>query len=198
MFLAYIVSLVLLLFAINNAWLTYMSGIKANLQFRNAEEGLNQVILKADEAVPLGAMAIDENPSSEQFLQYNAIAIIHSEKAGLYTSVLSEWSTELLDISVNKFSGPEPNENGNFVVMGHNYSGDAYFGSLHLLEIGDLISLTDQSGRTLIYSVYEILMINTEALEKLETNYDITLTMVTSDKDQLLWLVVKSKAIVKP
>lgn len=189
MFLAYCVCLIPLVFAINNAWVIFMSG--------TARES-NPVIEISDEVIPLSAMSIGENSTDEPLLEYDVIAIIYSEKIGLYSSVLSEWSPQLLDISVNKFSGPEPNEEGNLVLLGRNYADNGYFGSIHLLVIGDLISLTDQTGRTLLYSVYEISIIKPEALEKLSTDYETTLTMVTSDKDQLYWLVVKSKAIAKP
>lgn len=124
---------------------------------------------------------------------YSTIAKIEMEKIGLNTSVLSRWSYELLDISVNKFYGPEPNEQGNFIIIGHNYRNGTHFGSLHLLEIGDVIELTDVSGRTIDYEVYEMIIIKPDEVEKLESDHQLALTLITCDTDNDYRLVVKSK-----
>ena len=130
-------------------------------------------------------------------VEYTPIAKLQVEKIGLEISVLSEWSYELLEISVNKFSGPEPNESGNFIVVGHNYSNGEHFGKLDLLQAGDLIDLTDLSGRKITYEVYEILVIKPDEVEKLKTVDIRTLTLITCDTNRNLRLVVKSREISK-
>ncbi len=59
--------------------------------------------------------------------------------------------------------GAKPGEKGNSVIAGHlNYvSGPAVFGSLHLLEPGDLIYVLSEKGNELAFEVY-----------KMETYYD--------------------------
>ena len=106
-----------------------------------------------------------------------------------------EWSYELLDISVNKFRGPEPNEPGNFIVIGHNYSNGEHFGKLDMVKIGDKIDLTDLSGRKISYEIYEILVIKPNELEKLKTKDIRTVTLITCDSNRNLRLVVKSREI---
>jgi len=128
--------------------------------------------------------------------RYKPIAKIYIKKIGLRIPVLSEWSYELLDISVCKFSGPEPNEPGNFVIIGHNYLIGAHFGDLHLLVKGDVVNLTDLSGKKKTYEVYETLTIKPDEVEKLETNEVCTVTLVTCSSKGKLRLVVKCKEII--
>lgn len=128
-------------------------------------------------------------------VEYIPIAKLNIEKINLEISVLSEWSYELLDISVNKFSGPEPNEPGNFIIIGHNYLNGEHFGNLNLMEIEDFIDLTDLSGRKITYEVYEILIIKPDEVEKLMTKEAQTLTLVTCDTNLDLRLIIKSRVI---
>lgn len=128
-------------------------------------------------------------------VKYTPIAKLYIEKIDLEIAVLSEWSYELLDISVNKFSGPEANESGNFIVIGHNYSNGEHFGKLNLVEINDQIHLMDLSGRKITYEVYEILIIEPDETDKLKTVDIRTVTLITCDTNRDLRLVVKSRAI---
>lgn len=61
--------------------------------------------------------------------------------------------------------------------------------------MGDLLELTDLSGRKLIYEVYEIQVIKPDELDKLLTDKEKTLTLVTCDADNRFRLIVKSHAI---
>lgn len=217
---AFLISTILLLFAINSAWTVFIEGNKAE---KNAEQVIERFDLIMLSNVPSEPQIMTESTiaSSTQGqtevttevttevatitlavvapqkpkLEYSPIAKINAKRIGLNVSVLSEWSYELLDISVNKFGGPDPNEEGNFIVIGHNYLNSAHFGSLHLLEIGDQMDLTDLSGRVLTYEVYEIQIIKPDELDKLMTDKAKTLTLVTCDADNQLRLVVKSKVV---
>ncbi|MDW7660772.1 MAG: sortase [Bacillota bacterium] len=209
---AFLVSGILLVIAASSAYQAYTEGDTAQI---NAEETLGvfeQLVLKTDETEPRSIteplitiekiegdqevdVEVEDDPNAEvKKPTYSPIAKIQIDKIGLSVSVLSEWSYELLDISVNKFSGPEPNEPGNFIVIGHNYINKAHFGSLKKVEIGDLIKLTDLSGRTLTYEVFEVLIIKPNEVEKLESDNPIALTLVTCDTNNEYRLVVKSKA----
>lgn len=208
---AFLISAILLVFAASSAYQAYTEG---NAAEKNAEETLDlfeQLVLKTDETEPRSISEplityeiVEEDDEVEDEVEpttevkqttYEPIAKIQIDKIGLNVSVLSEWSYELLDISVNKFSGPEPNEPGNFIVIGHNYINKAHFGSLKRVEIGDLIKLTDLSGRTLTYEVFEVLIIEPNEVEKLESDNPLALTLVTCDANNEYRLVVKSKAL---
>ncbi len=87
--------------------------------------------------------------------KYSAEAIVNIPTLGIEYPVLSTWSDELLKISVNKLWGPAPNEVGNYVIIGHNYKSGKMFGKLKNINIGDIIELTDTTGRTIKYVVSE-------------------------------------------
>ncbi len=55
---------------------------------------------------------------------YPIESIIKIPKIGINYPVISKTSEELLKISVNKFHGPNPNEVGNYCIVGHNYLND--------------------------------------------------------------------------
>lgn len=69
-------------------------------------------------------------------------------KLGIDYPVLSDWSEELLKISLNKYWGPNgPNEVGNYCIVGHNYKSGKMFGNLPAIANGDIIELTDLSRK---------------------------------------------------
>ena len=85
---------------------------------------------------------------------YETEAILDYPKLGINYPVLSEESDELLKISLNKYWGPNPNKVGNYCIVGHNYKSGKMFGKLSGSAIGDKINLTDLSGNTVTYTVY--------------------------------------------
>ena len=68
----------------------------------------------------------------------------------------------MLEVSVNKYWGPAPNELGNYCIVGHNYRNGKMFGRLKELEYGDLIELQDLTGRTVKYKVYNKYIVNSD------------------------------------
>jgi sortase (surface protein transpeptidase) len=165
--LAFMISGLLIVIALSSAYSVYSEGRTAQKNAEQLLEQFEQVVLKTETNEPVNmneeavksaeVQQLPSEPVEKPKVEYTPIAKLQAAKIGLSVSVLSEWSYQLLDISVNKFSGPEPNEPGNFIVIGHNYLNGAHFGSLHLLEVGDVIDLTDLSGRRLSYEIYEIL-----------------------------------------
>lgn len=61
----------------------------------------------------------------------------------------------LLKIAPVKFHGANPNEIGNFCIVGHNYRNSQFFSKVPKLENGDIIQITDTFGKTLEYEVYD-------------------------------------------
>ncbi len=85
---------------------------------------------------------------------YQTDGVFEYPKLGINYSVLSSESESLLKVSLCKYWGPKPNEIGNYCIVGHNYRSGKMFGKLKNAEIGDKVKLTDLSGRTLTYAVY--------------------------------------------
>lgn len=87
--------------------------------------------------------------------QYYTAAVLNIPKLGINYPVLSDTSEELLKISLNKYCGPEANEIGNYCIVGHNYKNTKFFSKLDQLVNGDIVELTDLTGRTLTYKIYD-------------------------------------------
>ncbi len=87
-------------------------------------------------------------------LEYTTEAILNIPSLGIKYPVLSETSEELLEISINKYWGPGPNEVGNYCIVGHNYRNELMFGKLSSIKNGDIVELTDMTGKTVKYKVY--------------------------------------------
>ncbi len=117
-----------------------------------------QQAVEEDEA--LTEEGISDEYVAEDGTTYMAEAILKIPSLNIEYPVLSETSEELLKISINKLWGPNPNEVGNYVVVGHNYKSGKMFGKLKNINYGDTIELTDLSGRTITYVVSEIYVID--------------------------------------
>ena len=86
---------------------------------------------------------------------YYISSVLNIPSLDINYPVLSETSDELLKISLNKFWGPEANEIGNYVIVGHNYKNKTFFGKLPSIELGAIVELTDMKGITISYEVYD-------------------------------------------
>lgn len=99
---------------------------------------------------------------------------------------------EVLKISLVKFWGGNPNEVGNYVIVGHNYKNKKMFGKLSEMNIGDEIELTDLTGKTIKYSVYDKYVVEPEdtscTTQKTNGNKEVTLITCTNYGKQRLVL----------
>ena len=86
---------------------------------------------------------------------YSIIGTLDIPSLNINYDILSTSSTALLNISLNRYWGAYPNEVGNMVVVGHNYKNNKFFSNLSKINIGDIVKITDNSGETLDYSVYD-------------------------------------------
>lgn len=104
---------------------------------------------------------------------------------------------EVLKISLVKFWGGDPNEVGNYVVVGHNYKNKKMFGKLSGINIGDEVELTDLTGRTLKYQVYDKYKVdpNDTRCTSQRTNGNKEITLITCTNYGTQRLVVKAREI---
>lgn len=134
--------------------------------------------------------------TTEDGQKYSAEAIVKVPSLGIEYPVLSTWSEELLKISVNKLHGPNPNEVGNYVIIGHNYKSGKMFGKLKSINMGDIIELTDTTGTTIKYVVsekYTIEPTDTSCTTQL-TNGRKQITLITCSNSGSKRLVVQGYA----
>ncbi len=127
--------------------------------------------------------------------KYNVDAIIYYKKLGIKYSVLSEESDALLKISVCKYWGPNPNEVGNYCIVGHNYRSGKMFGKLSEASNGDEILLKDLSGNTVTYIVYNKYVVEPTDVSCTSqlTNGAREITLITCTNQGKKRLVVKAR-----
>ena len=128
---------------------------------------------------------------------YTTESVVTIPKIGISYPVLSETSDALLEISINKYWGPAPNEVGNYCVVGHNYRNGKMFGKLGQLVNGDMVELEDLSGRTVKYKVYNKYVVeptDTRCTSQL-TNGRKELTLITCTNYGKQRLVVKCREV---
>ena len=128
---------------------------------------------------------------------HEMVATLSVPSIGIEYPVLAETSEELMKVSLNKYWGSEPNEVGNFCIVGHNYKSGKHFGKLKYVKIGDEIQLTDNLERTVIYEVYNTYVIDpydTKCTSQL-TDGRREVTLITCTNAGKNRLVVKAKEI---
>ncbi len=134
---------------------------------------------------------------TEDGTTYYTEAILRIPSLDIEYPVLSDTSDELLKISLNKLWGPDPNEVGNYVIVGHNYKSGKMFGKLPNIEIGATIELEDLSGRTIVYEVYDKYTVeptDTSCTSQL-TDGKKEITLITCNSTGKQRIVVKAREV---
>lgn len=135
--------------------------------------------------------------TSKDGVKYTTETILKIPKINIEYPVLSATSDALLFVSLNKYWGPQPNEVGNYCIVGHYYENGKMFGKLHKLKNGDKAELTDLSGNTLTYQVYNKYVVeptDTRCTSQL-TDGRKELTLITCTNGGKQRLVVKLRQV---
>lgn len=109
----------------------------------------------------------------------NVIGKLAIPKINLNTPILCETTEQLMKIAPTKYSGPDLNDAGNVVIIGHNYYNEAQFSSLNKLKKGDEIIITDLNGYECIYEVYEKEVIRPDDFSCINENKEKAKSFVT-------------------
>ncbi len=135
--------------------------------------------------------------------QYRIIASINIPKINVNYSILhgvtgtTEEIDDLLKHSPCRYWGAEPNEVGNFCIVGHNYRNQRFFSKVPTLVVGDTIEITDLSKRTITYAVYDKYTVHPKdtscTTQKTGGKKEITLITCTDDSSQRV--VVKCREV---
>ena len=122
------------------------------------------------------------------------IGLIEIPKISISYPILKESNSELLKISVCRFSGPMPNKIGNLCIAGHNYKRNSMFSKLHKLNIGDSIFITDLNNVKLEYVVYDKFKVKQNNLECTKSSNNVEITLITcNDNNNKERVVIKAK-----
>ncbi len=87
---------------------------------------------------------------------FTVLGTIEIPKTGIKYPVLNSYAPKALETAVCYYYGPGLNEVGNTTIAGHNYRNGAFFGKNKQLANGDIIYITDNSGKKVKYTVYNI------------------------------------------
>lgn len=87
---------------------------------------------------------------------FDVLGTIEIPKTGIKYPVLDRVTPKSIATSVAYYYGPGLNEIGNTVIVGHNYRSGAFFGKNKQLKNGDIIYITDNSGRKITYTIYNV------------------------------------------
>lgn len=144
--------------------------------------------------------APEENSATQELTQKiidkvgegSVIGVLSIPDINIELPIISKWSYSLLKTSICRYKGPDANEKGNLVLIGHNYKSGAHFGRLSHLEKGSEVFLTGPDGvkvRYVVYSTKTIEPDDFDALEKWEG--DCSLMLMTCRNSGTQRLLVK-------
>ncbi len=182
--------------------------ILANIQFEEPEKKLERVVVilnsafETEQQLEIEEVNEIEIPDAQKVTAqdgtvYYIIGRITIPKISVDYPILSETTTELLKKSPCKFWGADPNQIGNFCIVGHNYRNKLFFSKVPTLQNGDIIEITDLSNKTLQYAIYDKYTVkpdNTECTTQL-TNGKREVTIITCTNDGKERVIVKAREI---
>jgi len=131
------------------------------------------------------------------------IGILEIPQINQELPIIGKWSYKLLKISICRYKGPDPNEEGNLVLIGHNYKSGAHFGDLSELTVGSELFLTNtKTGERVRYEVYEVKHIAPDAFSALKAYHGTAgLTLMTcrnNGTNRLLIRCEQKEAVATP
>lgn len=116
------------------------------------------IVTGAAEAVSKFEQAIQTGDNvTTKYKEFTVIGTIQIPKIDLKYPILEENNTKALETSVVlMYTAQCLNNVGNSVIMGHNYRNGIMFSNLNKLSNGDYIYITDNTGRNIKYTIYNI------------------------------------------
>ena len=128
--------------------------------------------------------------------EYYTMATISIPSINCNYPILSTTTDELLKIAPCYFWGAQPNQVGNFCIVGHNYRNSKFFSKVPGLENGDKIEIKDLSGRTVEYTVYNKYIVSPDDVSCTSqlTDGKTEITVITCTNDSTGRVVVKARA----
>ena len=168
---------------------------------------LNQA-LEHNEEVSVDELTIETPIAEQQTLvasdgtEYYTIGEINIPSIDVNYPILTADNLDnidtLLKISICKFHGPNPNQIGNLCLVGHNYKNSKFFSKAPNLIIGDIIEITDLSGKTLKYAVYDKYIVNPDQVECTSqlTGGRREVTLITCTNDNKQRHIIKAREVI--
>lgn len=137
------------------------------------------------------------NEGEKMYKGFPMAGTIKIPKIKLELPVLKVASAKAIDVSVAINGGPGLNKVGNTIIIGHNYRDGRFFANNKNLSNGDEVSITDNSGTTVKYEIYNIYTTAPEDSDFMERDTEgrreITLDTCTDDAQSRLIIWAKEK-----
>lgn len=168
--------------------------LKENIQVSKTNTTVENTKISTKEMLLQNAKHPLENEVPKEWKGYDVIAKLEIPTIQLETYILKNYSEQALQVSVVKFWGTDPNEIGNFCVVGHNFQNNNMFKNLYKLKIGDPLFISDNENGKIEYQVNDIYTVFPEQTKCLSqrTNGKIETTLITCTKDSKERIIVKA------
>lgn len=174
--------------------------IYSNFRERKRQEVANGIIDKVDEQIEKNQnndTQVSEITTTYDGISYTVLGKIRIKKINIYQPILKENTKRAYDASVVKISGPELNTFGNVAIGGHNFMRGNFFIKINRLRENDVVTITDLSGKSVDYYVYEYGVTSIDDASYLaqpENSGDMIVTLVTCTKGGKERYYVKARA----
>lgn len=162
-------------------------------------ETFNQIEIKNDEEQETES----SNEIQLEYKGYKVIGIVKIPQINIEYPIIEigdidpESAKKPMKLSIIKYWGEKVNDYGNLSIAGHNNKDGTMFGKTKKLKIGDIVELTDLTGKTITYSIYNIFVTDPNDVSILlpqdEKIREVTLITCTNGNKQRL--ILKAKEI---
>ncbi len=132
--------------------------IYTNFRERKRNEIAGGIIDKIDEQIKQNEennSLVTEATVKYDGFNYTVLGKIRIKKINMYQPILKENTAGAYNTALVKMAGPNLNENGNVSIGGHNFMRGNYFIKINRLVKNDVVTITDLTGRSVDYYVYE-------------------------------------------
>ena len=130
---------------------------------------------------------------------YNVVGIITIPKIGIEYPILDTTNEKTMKVAITKFWGNNVNELGNFTMAGHNNKDGTMFGKTKRLNIGDKIEMTDLTGKTIEYEIFDQYLIDPNDVSCVKSVKENTreVTLITCANGRSNRLITKAREVIK-
>lgn len=132
-----------------------------------------------------------------KYKDYNVVGIISIPKIGMEYPILDTTNEKTMKVAITKFWGNDVNELGNFTMAGHNNKDGTMFGKTKRLNIGDKIEMTDLTGKTIEYEIFDQYLIDPNDVSCVKSVKENTreVTLITCANGRSNRLITKAREI---
>lgn len=130
-----------------------------------------------------------------EYKGYQVVGIIKIPKIDIEYPILDRTNDQSMKVSITKFWGNNVNDIGNFTMAGHNWYDGTMFGKTKKLDIGDKIEMTDMTGRTIEYEIFDKYVVEPNDVSYVKSVKDETreITLITCTNGRSSRLIIKAR-----